>query len=499
VILVLVLWACDGSPDDSGCARTWYVDSDGDGFHAGSLAVDACTQPEDGYVLTGGDCDDGDISAAPDRDETCDGVDNDCDGEIDEDPIDAPVWYLDADEDTHGGTSSTTACTAPDGYVDSSDDCDDSNSATYPGAPEVCDAAANDCGAWDPSLEAGAASFLSADGSWSDVSADLSAAYPISSPGTLWLCEGHFTSTVEIRADADIRGRGAVILDASGAGPVVSVSAGATVQLENLILQGGSTDRGGGLQIAAGADVVVRDSVISGNVASASGGGIHTDGGAVALYNVEVSDNSAPSGGGIALETGSTLTTDGCSIHSNVATADGGGVYASSTSEAAAVSIEMIDTQLLENTASGYGGAMSLDTATAILETVVVRENTASLGGGGVVVTYATLKLTDTVLSVNTSTGRGAALYLDDHATVTCTSSAASTSSSTYGVHSSKGTYAVYINDVIDLEEANSLLSVGCDWGLDADDNERGDIFMGKVFDYTLDESFTCVSDSSCR
>jgi len=79
---------------------------------------------EDGYenVLCGGfDCDDGDAAINPNRDEICDGIDNNCDGDIDENPDDIcpagqrcdtaadPPVCVEADSD--GGTSSggTTA------------------------------------------------------------------------------------------------------------------------------------------------------------------------------------------------------------------------------------------------------------------------------------------------------------------------------------------------------------------------------------------------------
>ncbi len=49
------------------------------------------------------DCDDENAAVNPDAAELCDGIDNNCDGEID-DPssLNASTWYTDADEDGFG-------------------------------------------------------------------------------------------------------------------------------------------------------------------------------------------------------------------------------------------------------------------------------------------------------------------------------------------------------------------------------------------------------------
>jgi hypothetical protein len=74
----------------------------------------------------------------------CNGVDDNCDGEVDEGV--KLTFYLDSDGDTYGDAgTSTEACSAPQDYVSNDDDCDDDDNTIYLGAPEICDGKDNDC------------------------------------------------------------------------------------------------------------------------------------------------------------------------------------------------------------------------------------------------------------------------------------------------------------------------------------------------------------------
>lgn len=64
---------------------TWYRDADDDGYGQCNDSIVACSAP-DGYgAQTCGDCNDLNASVHPDANEICDGIDNDCDGTVDED------------------------------------------------------------------------------------------------------------------------------------------------------------------------------------------------------------------------------------------------------------------------------------------------------------------------------------------------------------------------------------------------------------------------------
>jgi len=164
---------CDGDVDEDTAldALTWYADGDEDGFGDAAVTDIECYQPTgfveddtdcddtdpdiypgatevpydgidddcdgsdltdvdgDGYDwdgLTGGtDCDDTDASINPASVESADGVDENCDGTVDEGTI-----YYDDDGD---------------GYTEAGGDCNDGDAGIHPSATEVCDGVDQDC------------------------------------------------------------------------------------------------------------------------------------------------------------------------------------------------------------------------------------------------------------------------------------------------------------------------------------------------------------------
>jgi predicted outer membrane repeat protein len=93
------------------------------------------------------DCAPSDPAVHPGATETCNGLDDDCDGTADSPtPAGAATWYADRDRDGFGDDTTTqVACNAPRGYVNVGGDCDDRENAVNPDAEEICDDLDNDC------------------------------------------------------------------------------------------------------------------------------------------------------------------------------------------------------------------------------------------------------------------------------------------------------------------------------------------------------------------
>ena len=63
--------------------------------------------------------------------ESCDSIDEDCDGEIDE-GLETTTFYADEDGDGYGDPSdSVEACAQPDDRVEDATDCDDDSAAAH--------------------------------------------------------------------------------------------------------------------------------------------------------------------------------------------------------------------------------------------------------------------------------------------------------------------------------------------------------------------------------
>lgn len=156
LLAALTLTACtDGAARkcDQDELLEGYPDGDGDGFGAGDAEL-YC--PGEGAGLSDSplDCNDDDPTVFPGATERCNGIDDDCDAEIDQ-GFQNRIYYPDKDEDGFGAQyPAQRACEPPPvtpevpAWVFNNEDCDDESPFVNPDAPEVCnDGIDDDCNA----------------------------------------------------------------------------------------------------------------------------------------------------------------------------------------------------------------------------------------------------------------------------------------------------------------------------------------------------------------
>jgi hypothetical protein len=154
---------------DEATGSTWYLDSDNDGHGDPNSSLENGCDGANFLVSVGDDCDDENANINPDETEVCNGKDDDCDEDVDDEDTSLDVstqktWYFDNDDDGFGDEDiAELSCSKLNKYVEESGDCNDMNASVFPDATEVCDELDNDC---DINIDEGVGtySFIDADG-----------------------------------------------------------------------------------------------------------------------------------------------------------------------------------------------------------------------------------------------------------------------------------------------------------------------------------------------
>jgi hypothetical protein len=436
---------CDGLTDEDGAVgcTPYYRDGDGDGFGRTDDVRCACAPRAPWTLLVGGDCNDQLAGVHPGAPEVCNGFDDDCDGETDEDATDCLTFYRDEDGDGFGVTGDTRCrCLAEPPYTAvAGGDCDDDDPDVSPVAPERCNGPGepvdDDCdGTTDGAFDLPGCTLWYADGDGDGYGRDDSAVcacaatagHPVAAggdcddadgtihPGAADICDG-----VDQNCDGetdegagDLDGDGVadcidpcpILVDAAAAaggdGSVAApfrtvqegIDAADEVCAEVWVRPGAYEERivfGGRdamVRSTDGPEVTILDggeggsvvTFVDGETAAAGLDGFTVTGGSgTSGAAFDGGDPGRTYGGGVFVSGAAPTITD-CVIEGNSVTGMGGGVFFHASAG------RLLGGAVRDNfaTGSGEGGAgVALFESTAAVHEVVIRGNTASGAGGG--------------------------------------------------------------------------------------------------------------------
>ena len=164
---------CDEStdPEDAEGCQTWYLDTDQDGFGISEDSRCLCQAQDQHTAQVAGDCAPQDKLVYPDAAEVCNGLDDDCNGTVDDEAVDTDQDGLadcvdddddndntldledncplepNAGQENNDGDDPGDACDDDDDNdgVEDGQDCAPFDASMFPGNLEVCDGKDNDC------------------------------------------------------------------------------------------------------------------------------------------------------------------------------------------------------------------------------------------------------------------------------------------------------------------------------------------------------------------
>ena len=338
---------CDGLTDDEDALATgdtWYPDADGDGYgDAHSEGTLACEGPS-GSTADSSDCDDGDAMISPAAEEVENGVDDDCDGEIDEDlPVEDgyDAWF----EDLDGKITDLTA-----------------------------------------TLGAGSVS--------------VPVSYTAPAVGSLHVAAGTWYISVSSSEDLEITGEEGTILDGAGLVQLVSATGG-FLGLYDLEMQNGTGTLGGCVSFTG--DTLIIEGVAFTECHSGKGGAVYSEASLVAVAQSTFTDNGADiyvdnnyHGGAVYLASSDASFTD-CSLTGNLDGDPSYSLYSDNRGGAIyhAGGSLMLDGSTISNNGEttgyydySYGGGVYSGGTVEAIDSVISGNQAGSIGqygaGGGI-------------------------------------------------------------------------------------------------------------------
>ena len=339
----------------------------------------------DGYTGCDDDCDDGNPDIYPDAEETCDGLDTNCDGHLvfGEGDQDGDGWLFCSGDCNDFDASLTPADLDGDSYSTCQGDCDDSDASVNPSVAEVVDGTDNDC---DGGVDLGIAicSFTVP----TDYTAIQDAIDASQDGDVVCVLAGTYVENIDFLGKGievlGVDGRAVTVIDGNSSGSVVTLVNG------------------------EGTDSVLRGFTLTHGLAM-DGGGVAIDGASPTLSALAIDENEATgSGGGMYVYQSSTNVSD-VSFWGNDAGEDGGGLYVGEATAASVVSLTVTG-----NSAFHEGGGIHIADSEMTLFDISVSNNVSIRSGGGIYLTgwYSATQLTNAVVYTNESFDPGGGIVV---------------------------------------------------------------------------------------
>lgn len=236
---------------------------------------------------------------------------------------------------------------------------------------------------------------------------------------TITVAAGTYLENVAFLRDADVTltgaGPGSTIIDGSGSGDVVRVSANSVVTIANITIQNG--ERGVNVNSTLTNLTLNNVEVVSNTRLSDDGAGIKNVGtltlaNSLVAYNVISSTNSSHSGGGIYNQRsvggiiGGEVTIQASTILSNSAGGgSGGGIYSFNGVVTTTVS------QIVGNTGGPGGGGIYINGGVLTVIETTIAGNQVAYHGGGIQSVGSEVRLTRSTISGNIAASQAGGFY----------------------------------------------------------------------------------------
>ncbi len=405
--------SCGGGDCDDSNPALNPDDLDGDGYSTcqgdcddGDAGLTALDADGDGYSTCTGDCDDGADMVSPAAADLCgDGLDNDCDGQVDGDPGDGclactawvPGDHATVEDAVDAAVDGDVVCVEPGSYPTELGFGGKAITVVGVGGPSMTTLDGGDL--------ATVVKFIDGEGPDSVLQGfTLTGGHAGAGGGAKMRGTSPTLRLLVVEDNTAIEVGGGLYLEESAA------------QLADVIVRDNlSGEEGGGLHAYLSSPEIQMSSFVD-NTAFGSGGGLSFRESEATLIDVVIQDNgSHEAGGGLAAQD-SLLQMDRGRIEANTCPADachGGGIHLASTDG------EIVQVQVLDNECGPLargGGIYGIDSSPRLSQTTIARNVAGTMGGGLAMVGGAPLlehvRIEGNVVSSGEMWGRGAGVHL---------------------------------------------------------------------------------------